>query len=60
MVYLYRELQDREGVHYLIFIDKVKIYAQCYAAIANRMGDLDRLRCIRMATMVVRIYMFIS
>lgn len=35
-----------EGVHYSIFIDKVKIYAQCYAAIANRMGDLDRLRCI--------------
>lgn len=35
-----------EGVHYSIFIDKVKIYAQCYAAIANRMGDLDRLRCV--------------
>ncbi|MFR8448990.1 MAG: hypothetical protein ACLVB0_00070 [Fusicatenibacter saccharivorans] len=35
-----------KGVHYSIFIDKVKIYAQCYAAIANRMGDLDRLRCI--------------
>lgn len=25
---------------------KVKIYAQCYAAIANRMGDMDRLRCV--------------
>lgn len=35
-----------EGVHYSIFIDKVKIYAQCYAAVANRMGDLDRLRCV--------------
>lgn len=27
-------------------MDKVKIYAQCYAAIANRMGDMDRLRCV--------------
>lgn len=35
-----------EGVHYSFFIDKVKIYAQCYAAIANRMGDMDRLRCV--------------
>ena len=35
-----------EGVHYSFFMDKVKIYAQCYAAIANRMGDMDRLRCV--------------
>lgn len=35
-----------EGVHYSLFIDKVKIYAQCYAAIANRMGDMGRLRCV--------------
>lgn len=35
-----------EGVHYSFFIEKVKIYAQCYAAIANRMGDMDRLRCV--------------
>lgn len=37
---------DFEGVHYSFFIDKVKIYAQCYAAIANRMGDMGRLRCV--------------
>ena len=24
----------------------MKIYAQCYAAIANRMGDMNRLRCV--------------
>ena len=35
-----------EGVCYSFFMDKVKIYAQCYAAIANRMGDMDRLRCV--------------
>ena len=35
-----------EGVHYSFYMDKVKIYAQCYAAIANRMGDMDRLRCV--------------
>lgn len=35
-----------EGVHYCFYLDKVKIYAQCYAAIANRMGDMNRLRCV--------------
>ncbi len=35
-----------EGVHYCFYLDKVKIYAQCYAAIANRMGDMSRLRCV--------------
>ena len=35
-----------EGVHYSFCLDKVKIYAQCYAAIANRMGDMNRLRCV--------------
>ena len=35
-----------EGVHYSFYMDKVKIYAQCYAAIANRMGDMERLRCV--------------
>lgn len=35
-----------EGVHYSFYLDKVKIYAQCYAAIANRMGDMNRLRCV--------------
>lgn len=35
-----------EGVHYFFYLDKVKIYAQCYAAIANRMGDMNRLRCV--------------
>ena len=33
-----------EGTHYCFYLDKVKIYAQCYAAIANRMGDMNRLR----------------
>lgn len=35
-----------EGVHYCFYLDKVKIYAQCYAAIANRIGDMNRLRCV--------------
>lgn len=35
-----------EGVHYCFYLDKVKIYAQCYAAIANRMGDMNSLRCV--------------
>lgn len=35
-----------EGVYYSFYLDKVKIYAQCYAAIANRMGDMNRLRCV--------------
>lgn len=35
-----------EGVHYCFYLDKVKIYAQCYAAIANRMGDMNRLQCV--------------
>ena len=35
-----------EGVYYSLYLDKVKIYAQCYAAIANRMGDMNRLRCV--------------
>lgn len=35
-----------EGLHYCFYLDKVKIYAQCYAAIANRMGDMNRLRCV--------------
>lgn len=35
-----------EGVQYCFYLDKVKIYAQCYAAIANRMGDMNRLRCV--------------
>ncbi len=35
-----------QGVHYCFYLDKVKIYAQCYAAIANRMGDMNRLRCV--------------
>lgn len=35
-----------EGMHYCFYLDKVKIYAQCYAAIANRMGDMNRLRCV--------------
>lgn len=35
-----------EGVHYCFYLDKVKIYAQCYAAIAKRIGDMNRLRCV--------------
>lgn len=35
-----------EGVHYCFYLDKVKIYAQCYAAITNRMGDMNRLQCV--------------
>ena len=35
-----------EGVHYGFFLGWVKIYAQCYAAIANRIGDMNRLRCV--------------
>ena len=35
-----------EGVHYCFYLDKVKIYAQCYAAIANRIGDMNRRRCV--------------
>ena len=31
-----------EGVHYCFYLDKVKIYAQCYAAIAKSYGRYEQ------------------
>ena len=42
-----------EGVHYCFYLDKVKIYAQCYAAIANRIGDMNRLRCVDLGSWTI-------
>lgn len=35
-----------KGVQYCFYLEKVKIYAQCYTAVSNCMGNMSRLRCV--------------
>lgn len=35
-----------EGVHYTVCFGKVRVFAQCHAAVANRMDGMDRLTAV--------------
>lgn len=35
-----------EGVRYVVYFGKVRVFAQCHAAIANRMEGMDRLTAV--------------